>query len=158
VPVKFEAALNTKNLENKLRIFSSGLGGIFKELMKAVGQKMTAEAKSLAPSRTGRLKNNINFIVNNDTEFVLTTRKSLKRSNVWYSRIVEKDRHIKPKKGKYLVFKIDGEWKKVDSVNVKGQPYMSTVYDEYWEGQNSKGYRELARALENKIRNYFDEL
>jgi hypothetical protein len=154
--IKFSADLNSKNFENKLKILSSGLGGIFKELMKSVGEKMITEAKGLAPSRTGKLRNNINFLINHDTEFVFTTRKSLKKSNVFYSRIVEKDRFIKPKKGKYLVFKINGEWKKVSSVKVKGQPFMTPVYNDYWEGNNSKGYQELASALEKKMREYIE--
>ena len=153
--VKFKADLDSKNLENKLRIFSSSLGGIFKELMKAVGEKMTQESKALAPVRTGKLRDNINFIINND-EFVLTTKKSLKKSNVWYSRMVEKDRTIKPKKAKYLTFKINGEWKKVSSFNVKGKPYMTPVYNEYWEGSNAKGYQELAIALEKKLKEYIE--
>jgi hypothetical protein len=155
--IRFSADLDSKNFETKLRIFSSGLGGIFKELMKSVGEEMTTEAKARAPSRTGKLRNNINFIVNNDTEFVFTTRKSLKKSNVWYSRIVEKDRHIKPKKGKYLIFKINGEWKKVDSVNVKGQPYMTPVFNSYFESDNGKGYRALQDALKKKMAEYLGE-
>jgi hypothetical protein len=151
--VKFSTDFDSRNFENKLKIFSSSLGGIFKELMKSVGEKMVTEAKGLAPSRTGKLRNNINFLVNNDTEFIFTTRKSLKKSNVWYSRLVEKNRIIKPKKGKYLTFKINGEWKKVSSVNVKGQPYMTPVYESYWEG-NGKGYQELANALKKKMEDY----
>jgi hypothetical protein len=154
--VKFQADFDSRNFENKLRIFSSSLGGIFKELMKSVGEKMVNEAKGLAPSRTGKLRNNINFLINNDTEFVFTTRKSIKKSNIWYSRMVEKNRTIKPKKAKYLTFKINGEWKKVSSANVRGKPFMTPVFNDYWEGQNSKGYQELANALERKIKDYIE--
>jgi hypothetical protein len=154
--VKFSADLNSKNFENKLRIFSSSLGGIFKELMKSVGEKMVSEAKGLAPSRTGRLRNNINFLINNDTEFVFTTRKSLNKSNVWYARMVEKNRTIKPKKAKYLTFKINGEWKKVSSVNVRGQPFMTPVYESFFGNENDKGYQELARALQKKMEEYLN--
>jgi hypothetical protein len=155
MPVKFSADINLKAFENKLKIFSSSLGNIFKELMETVGKEMVAETKSRATftNRTGRLFNAINFISTN-TGGVLTTRKTLNKSNVWYARMVEKDRNIKPKKGKYLTFKINGEWKKVSSVHVRGRPFMTPIFNDYWEGPNAKGYKALADALSKKMRSY----
>jgi hypothetical protein len=149
---KFKSEFSSKVFENKLRIFSSALGGILKELMQSVGKEMVTESRSRAPNRTGKLLNAINFIAT-DEGGVLTTRKNLNKSNVYYARMVEKDRNIKPKKAKYLTFKIDGEWKKVSSVRVQGRPFMTPVYDEYFEGANSKGYRALADALQRKMEN-----
>lgn len=156
--VKFQADLDSKNFESKLRLFSSGLGGIFKELMAAVGKEMVAETKSRTTftNRTGKLFNSINFIPT-DTGGVLTTKKNLNKSNVFYSRIVEKDRDIKPKKGKYLTFKINGEWKKVSSVHVRGRPFMTPVFEEYWENQNAKGYKVLSDALQKKMNEYLGD-
>jgi lysophospholipase L1-like esterase len=150
--VKFSADLNTKSFENKLKIFSSSLGGIFKELMETVGKEMVEETKGRTTfaNRTGKLFNAINFI-STDTGGILTTRKTLNKSNVWYARMVEKDRNIKPKKAKYLTFKINGEWKKVSSIRVRGRPFMTPVFDEYWEGPNAKGYKALADALQKKL-------
>jgi hypothetical protein len=148
--MKFETQYQSNNFENKLRIFSSSLGGILKELMQSVGQEMVAESKSRAPRRTGRLFNSINFIATNDGG-ILTTRKNINKSNVYYARMVEKDRNIKPKKAKYLTFKINGEWKKVSSVHVRGRPFMTPVFEDYFEGANSKGYKALADALQRKM-------
>jgi hypothetical protein len=154
--VKFSVDINSKSFENKLKLFSSSLGGIFKELMASVGQEMVAETKSRTTftNRTGRLFNSINFIPT-ETGGVLTTRKTLNKSNVWYARMVEKDRYIKPKKAKYLTFKINGEWKKVSSVHVRGRPFMTPVYNEYFgNGNNAKGYKALADALQKKMESY----
>jgi hypothetical protein len=155
--IKFKAELESKTFENKLKIFASSLGGIFKELMATVGNEMVAETKSRTSftNRTGKLFNSINFISTNDGG-VLTTRKTLNKSNVWYARMVEKYRDIKPKKGKYLTFKINGEWKKVPSVNVRGRPFMTPVFNEYWEGTNSKGYKALADVLQKKMGEYLN--
>jgi hypothetical protein len=150
MPVKFEADLDSKHLENKLRIFSSGLGNIFNELLKSVGDEMADEARSRAPVRTGRLRNAIKFLPF-DGGGALTTRKTLNKSNVWYARMVESGANIKPKKGKYLTFKINGEWKKVSSVQTRPNPFGKEVFNEYWNGTNSKGYQELSKALEQKI-------
>jgi hypothetical protein len=155
--IKIQSDLDSKYFENKLKIFASSLGGIFKELMTTVGKEMVAETKSRTTftNRTGKLFNSINFIATNDGG-VLTTRKNLNKSNVYYSRMVEKDRNIKPKKGKYLTFKINGEWKKVPSVRVRGRPFMTPVFEEYWEGTNSKGYKALVDALSKKMENYLN--
>jgi hypothetical protein len=156
MPVIFDAGLRSKEFEGKLRIFSSSLGGIFKELMAATGREMVAEARSRAgaafTSRTGNLLRHIKFIVT-DTGGVLTTRDSLKKykSSAYYSLFVEKGANIKPRNKKYLRFKINGEWKRVESVKLKPRPFMGPVFDEYWDGEHSKGYRALADALRRKL-------
>jgi len=146
--------LDTKNFEEKLKIFSSGLGNIFQDLLKQVGNKMTDEAKTNAPVNTGKLRNNINFILNkNDIiESALTTKKSLNKSNVWYSNIREHGANITAKKSEYLVFKINGEWKKVKSVRTPAQPFMKPVFEDYFGNSSSKGYTELANALMEKMK------
>jgi hypothetical protein len=153
--VKFSADFDSKNIENKLRIFSSSLGGIFKELMKSVGQEMVADTKARASftNRTGKLFNAITFIPT-DNGGVLTTRKNLNKSNVYYARFVEGGADIKAKKGKYLTFKINGEWKKVPSVKVRPRPFMNPVFDEYWESDNGKGYKALSDSLQKKMVDY----
>jgi hypothetical protein len=153
--IKFKADLDTKKFENQLRIFSSSLGGIFKELMATVGKEMVADTKANTTftNRTGKLFNAINFIAT-DNGGVLTTRKNLNKSNVYYARFVEKGADIKAKKGKYLTFKINGEWKKVPSVRVRPRPFMTPVFNEYWEGENAKGYRALQEALQKKMEDY----
>jgi hypothetical protein len=152
---KIQTELETDNFEGKLRMFASSLGGILKELMKAVGKEMVTETKSRTAfaNRTGKLFNSINFIATNDGG-VLTTRKTLNKTNVFYARFVEKDRTIRPKKAKYLTFKINGQWKKVSSVRVTGRPFMTPVFDEYWEDGKSKGYQALAAALKKKMEDY----
>jgi hypothetical protein len=155
--IKFSADLDSKNFENKLRIFSSSLGGIFKELMKPVGQEMVADTKARATftNRTGKLFNAINFIPT-DNGGVLTTRKTLGKPNVYYARFVEGGADIKAKKGKYLTFKINGEWKKVPSVKIRPRPFMKPVFESYWGGENAKGYKALQDALQQKINEFLE--
>jgi hypothetical protein len=150
--MEFNASIDTRQLEDKLKIFSSGLGNIFQDLLKEVGQEMSTEAKAKAPIHTGRLQRGINFIFDKKNNLgALTTQKNLNKSNVWYARIVEKSRNIQPKNKEYLTFKINGEWKKVKTVNVKGQPYITPVWEDYFGGTSSKGYTALAAALEKKM-------
>ena len=146
-----DAKLDTNNLGNKLKIFSSGLGGIFKDLMNRVGKQMTSEAQNAAPVRTGKLRNSINFLLYEDNKGAFTTRKKINKSNVWFSNIREHGANIDAKKSDYLMFKVNGEWKKVKSVKTPAQPFMKPVWETYFGNESSKGYTALAEALENKM-------
>jgi len=143
--------LDSKSFENKLKIFSSGLGNIFLELLNKVGQQMTSEAKANAPRRTGRLANAINFIFFDENRAALTTRRKINKSNVWYSNIREHGANIQIRKADWLTFKVNGEWKKVKSVKTPAQPFAKPVFDNYFGSETDKGYRELANALIQKI-------
>jgi hypothetical protein len=150
------AELNTKQFEERLRIFSSGLGNIYNELIKTVGEEMTAKARSNAigafSSRTGNLFNSIKFLVNKDVA-ALTTMKSLrggKNQGVKYAKMVEYGTNIKPKKKEYLMFKIDGEWKKVKSVSCRPRPYFNPIREEYFT-DDGKVFKSLAEALRQKM-------
>lgn len=145
------AQFNDNGLSEKLKIFTSGLGNIFNELLKEVGQQITEEAKHTAPVKTGKLKKSLNFIIFENNQAALTTKKSMKKRNVWYSNIREHGAFIQAKNKEYLTFKINGEWKKVKSVKTKATPYAKPVWEEYFGGENSKGYNMLAQALLKKV-------
>jgi hypothetical protein len=149
------AIIETNDLEKKLGVLSSGLGNIFNELLKDVGKEMSDEARSRASgafsNRTGKLKSNINFILTKDNILALTTRKSLNKSNIWYAKFVEFGAKKKKKNKKYLTFKINGEWKKVESVRIRPRPFMYPTFEDYWGSNSSKGMQKLQEALLNRI-------
>jgi len=145
------ASIDSKVFEDKLRIFSSGLGGIYKELLSDVGQKMVDEARSRAPRKTGKLANAINFRFDDkNNDGILTTRKANK-SGAFYALFVEKGTHITPKKSDYLTFKINGEWKKVKSAGQRPQPFFYPTADGYFGKESDRGFKELAEVLQRKM-------
>jgi hypothetical protein len=88
--MSISADLQTKDLQHKLEILSSGLGGIFQELLQGVGDEMSQQAKQNAPVRSGRLRDSIKFLFDKkDNIGALTTRKTLNKSTIWYGRQVE---------------------------------------------------------------------
>jgi hypothetical protein len=153
--VKFETSLDSKNFENELKLFSSSLGGIFRELMASVGKEMVAEARSRATfsNRTGKLFDSINFI-STDEGGVLTTRKTLKKKNVYYARFVERGADIRAKKSKYLTFKIGDKWVRVQSVRLRPRPFMGPTMEDYFGGSGDRGYQLLKDALSKKMEEY----
>jgi hypothetical protein len=150
-----DAKLDTKEFESKLRILSSGLGNITRDMMKKIGASMAEEARAAAPRATGKLARAIKFLMIDDTTGALTTRESIKKPNIYYAHFVEGGADIKPKKKEYLVFKINGEWKKVKSVRLQAKPFMKPVFEKYWEGEGSKGYELLTKELEHKMNEFF---
>jgi hypothetical protein len=158
--MSIDASVNTNELERKLNVLSSGLGNILNELLKTVGEDMSSDAKSKAltafNNRTGKLQSSINFILTKDNIGALTTRKTLNKSNAWYAKFVEYGANINAKRKEYLVFKINGEWKKVKSVRVRPRPFMVPVWEDYWNSETSKGYQKLQEALMRKIEGELD--
>jgi hypothetical protein len=153
--VKFEADLNSKQFEYRLRLFAANMGVAFRELMKTIGGEMAAKARGRAASaftsRTGNLLRHIKFFPSKSGG-IFTTRDDpdVYKSDAYYSLFVEKGAGIKLKKKKYLVFKINGEWKKVQSARLRPRPFMGPVFDEYWKGPGAKGIQAVKAALEKE--------
>lgn len=147
-----ESEYGDGGLPEKLKIFSSGLGNIFQDLIGDVGQEMAEEAGRTGAfsDRTGRLRRSIRFLYKGNTG-ALTTRKTLAKSNAWYANPLEHGADIQAKKSGHLVFKINGEWKKVKKVRTRPRPFMNPVFDGYWKGDGAKGYTVLAAALNKKM-------
>jgi hypothetical protein len=149
-----------KHFENKLRLMASGFGGLMKELFTEVGKDMAAEAKGRAQSafnsRSGKLLRAIKFIPTDDGG-VFTTKTSinepLNKAKTFYASFIERGTVVrKPKRKKYLVFKIGGQWKKVPSVSaMRSRPFMQPVADEYFGDIGAKGYRKIGAALQEMI-------
>jgi hypothetical protein len=147
------------NLAKDLKEFASIFPNTVKGLMRPIGRDMVAEARGRArsafTSRTGNLLRHIKFIPT-EKGGMFTTRDKLNeyKSDAYYSLFIEKGANIKPKNKKYLTFKINGEWKKVTAARIRPRPFMGPVFDEYWEGENSKGYKAFADALQKKMKEY----
>ncbi|MDR0720520.1 MAG: hypothetical protein LBF78_12855 [Treponema sp.] len=171
--IKFEADMNMRRFQNGLRSFAAMLisSKEFRELIEPIGRDMVAEARGRASftNRTGNLFRHIKFIPTG-TGGVFTTRKSLAKNyqsrGAWYAAPVEKGADIKatgkrrtkttvPGNLKYLIFRINGEWKKVPSVRTRPRPFMGPVYEDYWEGPNAKGYKALSEVLRKKADEHF---
>jgi len=118
-----------------------------------VGQTAAETARRYATtafsSRTGRLWDAIEFL---RYDGALTTRRRLGSANVWYANPLESGSQVRARRKKYLMFKINGEWKKVKKTNPRPpRPFMHPVFDKYFGGDRSTGYRELSAALLGRI-------
>ena len=117
--------LDSEKFENKLAIFSSGLGSFFASLMRGVGDRIADEARAKAPINTGNLRDSIGFHMRGRFA-ALTTRERLGKNTIPYAWAVHNNKFNK-------------------------QPFALPVWLSYWRGRNAKGYRELANELQRKM-------
>ena len=147
-----DALFDSKNLENKLKLFSSGLGSFYASVMRDVGDRMAGEARNRAPNDSGKLRDSISFLMRGRTS-ALSTREQFGSDSVRYAWAVERGAFVRPKDGnEYMTFKINGQWVRLRSFRTKARPFMTPVFNSYWRGGNAKGYREMADALQRRMR------
>ena len=152
------AVLDSEKLENKLAIFSSGLGSLFAALMRRVGDEMAEDARANAPftDGSGDLRRSIGFIMRGRTS-ALSTRERFGVDTMPYAWARERGSYVEPKGGKeYMTFAIEDDegnekWVRLKSFRTKAQPYMMPVFKKYWRGGNAKGYAALAEALQREM-------
>ena len=116
---------DSKKFESKLAIFSAGLGSFYASLMRDVGDRIADEARSRAPSDTGKLRDSIRFLMRGRFA-ALTTREKLGANTVPYAWAVHNNRF-------------------------NAQPFALPVWRGWWGGRNSRGHRALAEALQRKM-------
>jgi len=121
-----DVAFDAKKFENKLAIFSAGLGSFYASLMRNVGDRIADEARSRAPTDTGQLRDSIGFLMRGRFA-ALTTRERFGKHTIPYAWAVHNNRLNK-------------------------QPFALPVWRSYWSGKNAKGYREMANELQRKMR------
>ena len=120
------AVFDSKKLENKLLIFSAGLGSFYASLMRGVGDKIADEARARAPSDTGKLRDSIGFLMRGRFA-ALTTRERFGKHTIPYAWAVHNNRLNK-------------------------QPFALPVWRSWFGGKNARAYRELANELQERMR------
>jgi len=92
------------------------------------GQDVKTKASELAPYKSGDLRRSISTDPNSVS---LVKDKISIGSNLVYARIQDQGGVIKPKRKKYLRFKIGGQWRTVKKVTIKkykGRGYLTPAF------------------------------
>ena len=71
----------------------------------------------------------------------------------YYAKFLEFSAEIHAKKNKYLVFKIDGEWKKVKSGSLPARPFLGPAVKSVWNSSEAKTIQE--KVLQKVLDNYW---
>jgi len=138
-------------IEKKLKQFGSAFGRIYMGILREVGDKMSDDARNLAPSDTGNLRNSINFLMRGHTS-ALSSRERFGQDSIRYAWAREHGSTVTPKDGKeFMTFQINGQWVRLRSFKSEPQPFMIPTYNRYFKGSNAIAYREIAKALQSRM-------
>jgi hypothetical protein len=172
-------ALEFKELKKQLEEFEYELPkNIVKKMMTAVFTPMRRDARKIAPERSGRLKAGLKYWAFNDWAGALTTwgkKKGGVKTSIFYASTVEHGAQVHHAKShlinyvnkknrkhvlyqnKYLTFKINGEWKKVKSVNIPAKPFMQPSFNKYFGGDATLGLQIMDRILQKEMAKILDK-
>jgi hypothetical protein len=154
----------TKEFEQQINALQTNMPKIAKKMMTAALVGARGYAKKIAKNRfhkadytsrnkpPGQLLRAINYWSFDDWSGALTTRKSAKTNNCFYASILEDGKTIVPKKGKYLFFKINGQFRKVPSVTIPPRPFMRPAFDSFFiKSGGSKARKIMDKRLQKEM-------
>jgi hypothetical protein len=147
-----------RDFEKKIKALKVKIPKIAKKRMVAALAPARRDAKrtarSLLKRRTGRLLRGINYWAFDDMSGALVTKKREVAKGVFYASTLEEGGTITAKEGKYLTFKIDGQWRKVQSVTIPPRPFMNPVFDDYFT--NNSGHKAV-ELMDKKLQAEIDK-
>jgi hypothetical protein len=135
--------VDSKEVEEKLKGTTLRMPSIAKKMMHAanriVKKQAVANARSLYTKRNSKPdgRSFLRIGAFKDTASKTQDFTSFVSSRRFYTRFLEKGAEIKPRKGRYLHFKINGEWKTVSSVTIPAKPFLGPAVTAVWESEQS---------------------
>ena len=148
--------VDSKEVEEKLKGTTLRMPSIAKKMMHAVNKivkkQAVANARGLYTKRNSKPdgRSFLRIGAFKDTASKIQDFTSFVSSRRFYTRFLEKGAFIKPKHGKCLHFKINGEWKTVSSVTIPAKPFLGPAVKAVWESETAVAVMntELQRQLD----------
>jgi hypothetical protein len=144
-----ETKLDASELEKRLEDHKVNNGRIAKKMMTRVFAEMRKQIQSRMLSgavlkrRTGGLKFSINYWAFPDMTGSIFSR------SLTATYHEDGPTHILPKNHKYLTFKVNGEWKKMERVTLPKREFIRPVF-ELWM-QSGMADRLMERTLQEEL-------
>ena len=149
-------------VEAKLKGTTLRMPSVAKKMMhaanKLVKKQALANAKSLFTKRNSKAeKYGLKSLL---TSSAFTDRASKKQdftafvsARRFYAPALEKGAVIRPKKGKLLHFKINGEWKTASSVRLPARPFLGPAVSAVWD--SPEAVQAMSAELERQLALYW---
>lgn len=156
----FQTKIDIEEVERKLELTNLKMPSVVSQMEKAVNREVIKEARKNYKSsfnasnhgfRYGNLAISKGFKTNS---FRHDKTKSYVKNTVFYSRFLENGAVIKPKGDNFLVFKINGQFKKVKSVRISAKPFLKPAVEAYWNTEKSNQIME--QVLQQKLNKYWN--
>ena len=152
---------DTEELQKVLKDFGKDAPKIARSAMAAVNRKVVravkreAHARNYAPSKEmpygdGGIDGNLFQFANRDF-----TGKIMIGSNAFQYKFVEYGADVRPRKGKLLFFKIDGEFHATKGFTLPARPILKPTAEKIWQG--SQASEILDKTIDKQLKKLFDK-
>ncbi len=151
---KYKIDLDAKDFFKDLDLLKKDISKIARRMMAKVATAIRKDAKDknlkggLLKKREGLLLKSLKYKTKSDFSAVIS-------SNTPYSSTHEVGLTILPKQKKFLTFQIDGEWRKVSSVNIPQRQFLWPIIDEYFT--TNRAEKIMDEVLDEALKQIFQE-
>jgi phage gpG-like protein len=131
--IQLRVDLDAKGLESRIAALNLGMKTTARKMMASVASAIRRDSRRNVRSqsrRTGELAKSIGYKAYDNFTALVYAKK-------FYASFLELGASVRPRnpeEKKYLVFKIGGEWKKVQSVVIHPEPFLKPVVEDYFGG------------------------
>lgn len=164
--------IDTKQIEKAIKHTTLKMDSIIVRLQKKVNAEVIKSAKKRFRSLFNVNNHNHYTLTNPDAtnaagknaQPILKSFKNVKSkrekrvtwvlNNAYWANFLENGAHIEAKNGKWLTFKVDGQWKKVQSVEIPSRPFVKPAVDEFWNSGKQAEIQE--KELEKILAKYWN--
>lgn len=151
---------DTQELQEILKNFSEDAPKIARNAMAAVNRKVVRAVKREAIARgyeshkempwgNAGISDNVFQFANRDF-----TGKIMIGQNAFQYTFVEYGADVRPRHGKYLFFKLDGEFHATKGFTLPARPLLKPAAERIWQG--SEGSEILDKTIDKQIKKLFD--
>jgi hypothetical protein len=155
-----EIKIDDKEVAKKLTGTTLKMQSIAKKIQTAVNREVLKKAKSNAKTQF-KTKNNNPDDLHNPSIFKTFRKWNAKRkpfisyvaARTLHAAVMENGAVISAKNGKYLTFKINGQWVKVKSVTIPARPYLAPAVSDVWNSNTAKEIME--QVLDKELKKYW---
>ena len=154
--------INEKEVIEKLKGTQLKVSQTLFKMQTAVNRVVIKKAKQNFSARFSTKPQN-EYVLKGELKKISANFKTMKNPRVkgatqiknlsYYAKFLEFSAEIHAKKNKYLVFKIDGEWKKVKSVSLPARPFLGPAVKSVWNSSEAKTIQE--KVLQKVLDNYW---
>lgn len=112
---------------------------IQKTILRRLGSKSRTKVRQSLRSnfkrRTGSLSKSIGYKITRNNTAIISPKDG---KNMMKANVLEKGAFIRPKKGNYLTFQINGKWIRKRSITIEGRNWFHSAVDKFMKSSESQ--------------------
>ena len=157
--------IDAKDVQSKLEGTTLNFWTISKKLMNAVNKPLIKQAKANFRSNFNPKNHSLKYTQNGNIKPTLSSFRyensknekmvSYVKNRAYSAAFGEAGADITPKNGKYLIFKVNGEFKRVEHVVLQPKPFIKPAVDEFWG--TARASEIMDKKLNQILKDYWEK-